>query len=60
MASIRITWIKSTNGYGQPPRKVIQSLGLHHLHDSVVRVDSPTIRGMVEKVQHLVKVEEVA
>ncbi|MBI4202871.1 MAG: 50S ribosomal protein L30 [Chloroflexi bacterium] len=56
---LRITWVKSTIGYHQPQRKVIQALGLHRLHHTVERADSPTIRGMVHKVQHLLKVEEV-
>ncbi len=56
---LRITWIKSTIGYHQPQHKVIQALGLHRLHESVERFDTPSIRGMVHKVQHLLKVEEV-
>ncbi|MBI2171228.1 MAG: 50S ribosomal protein L30 [Chloroflexi bacterium] len=56
---LRITWIKSTIGYHEPQRRVIQALGLYRLHHTVERADSPTIRGMVHKVRHLLKVEEV-
>ena len=42
-----------------PQRRIIQALGLRKLNHSVERVDRPSIRGMVLKVQHLVKVEQV-
>ncbi|MCH7841971.1 MAG: 50S ribosomal protein L30 [Chloroflexi bacterium] len=57
MAEIKITWVKSTIGRTQNQRRIIESLGLHRLHHTVVHQDSPTIRGMVNKVSHLVKVE---
>jgi large subunit ribosomal protein L30 len=58
MAQLKITWTKS--GIGRPgnQRRIIKSLGLRRLHHSVVHQDSPTIRGMVNKVSHLVHVEE--
>ena len=59
MAQLRITWKKSTIGCPEPQRRIIQSLGLRRLHHSVVHGDSPSIRGMVDKVSHLVSVEEV-
>lgn len=59
MAEIKITWTKSVIGRPQNQRRIIKSLGLHRLHHTVVHQDSPTIRGMVNKVSHLVKVEEV-
>ncbi len=57
MAEIKITWVRSTIGRPQNQRRIIASLGLHRLHHTVVHQDSPTIRGMVNKVSHLVKVE---
>ena len=57
MAEIKITWTKSTIGKPGNQRKIIVSLGLHRLNHTVVHQDSPTIRGMVNKVSHLVKVE---
>jgi len=59
MAQLRITWKKSTIGCPQPQRRIIESLGLKRLNHSVVHSDSPSIRGMVNKVSHLVSVEEV-
>ena len=59
MAQLKITWVKSGIGRPQKQRRIIQSLGLRRLNQSVVHSDSPTIRGMVQKVIHLLKVEEV-
>lgn len=59
MAEIKITWTKSGIGRPQNQRRIIESLGLRRLHHSVVHQDSPTIRGMVNKVSHLVMVEVV-
>ena len=57
MAEIKITWVKSTIGRPKNQRRIIESLGLHRLNHTVVHQDSATIRGMVNKVTHLVKVE---
>jgi len=58
MAELKITWTKSCIGRPENQRRIIKSLGLRRLHHTVVHQDSPTIRGMVNKVSHLVKVEE--
>ncbi len=60
MALLKITWTKSYIGRPQNQRKVVQSLGLKRLHQTVTVGDTPTIRGMVNKVSHLVTVEEVS
>lgn len=60
MAQLKITWTKSYIGKPQNQRKVVQALGLRRLHHTVTVGDTPTIRGMVNKVSHLVTVEEVA
>ncbi len=60
MAQIKITWKKSCIGRPSYQRRIVRSLGLKRLHHSVVHEDSPTIRGMVNKVQHLVAVETVS
>ena len=60
MPQLKITWTKSCIGKPQDQRKVVQALGLRRLHHSVTHGDTPTIRGMVNKVSHLVKVEEIA
>jgi large subunit ribosomal protein L30 len=56
--SITITWTKSAIGYSKRQKDTIRSLGLRRLHQSVEKEDTPEIRGMVEKVKHLVTVEE--
>ena len=59
MAQLKITWTKSYIGRPKDQRKVVQALGLRRLHHSVTHGDTPTIRGMVNKVSHLVTVEEI-
>jgi large subunit ribosomal protein L30 len=56
MAKIQITWVRSQIGYTEDQRRTIRALGLKKLHQSVVREDSPSIKGMVHKVRHLVTV----
>ena len=58
MSKIRITWIKSAIGYEESQRKTLETLGFHRLNESVVREDTNSVRGMINKVRHLVKVEE--
>ena len=59
MAQLKITWTKSYIGKPRNKRRVVESLGLKRLHHSVIHGDTPGIRGMVNKVQHLLTVEEV-
>ncbi|MDD4367032.1 MAG: 50S ribosomal protein L30 [Eubacteriales bacterium] len=56
---IRITLTKSTIGASPKQRKVVEALGLKKMHQSVELVDSPVTRGAVEKVKHLVTLEEL-
>jgi len=56
---LRITLINSLIGRPEPQRKTVKALGLSKLHQAVEHKDTPQIRGMVDKVIHLVKVEEV-
>ena len=58
MSKLRITWIKSGIGYDETQRNTLRSLGFHRLHQSIVKEDSNSLRGMINKVRHLVKVEE--
>ena len=58
MSKIRITWIKSAIGYEERQRKTLATLGFHRLNQSVVHEDTKSVRGMINKVRHLVKVEE--
>lgn len=59
MSELKITWMRSCIGRPGNQREIIRSLGLRHLHHTVIHQDSPTIRGMVNKVGHLLRVEEV-
>jgi len=56
---LRITWVKSSIGYPQRQKRTIRALGLRQLGDVVEQADTPVIRGMVNKVSHLVRVEEI-
>jgi large subunit ribosomal protein L30 len=58
MSKIRITWIKSAIGYEERQRKTLATLGFHRLNQSVVFDDTNSVRGMINRVRHLVKVEE--
>ena len=59
MAQLKVTQIKSKIGGTSVQRNTLRSLGLHRIGDTVVKEDRPEIRGMVNVVSHLVKVEEV-
>ena len=58
MAKLHITWVKSGIGYADDQRKTLKALGFHRLNQSVTHDDSASVRGMINKVKHLVKVEE--
>lgn len=57
--TIRITLVRSTIGRPADQGRTIASLGLRKLNSTVERPDNPSIRGMVSKISHLVKVEEL-
>lgn len=56
---VRITLVRSPIGYSKEHKAAVRALGFKHLHQTVEQVDSPTLRGMLYKVAHLVEVEEV-
>ena len=58
VTKLYITWVKSDIGYAKDQRMTLRALGLHRLHQSVKHEDSPSVRGMIAKVKHLVEVEE--
>lgn len=57
MAKLRITWMKSGIGYARDQRRTLKALGFHRLRQTVEHEDSLAIRGMINKVRHLVRVE---
>lgn len=56
---VRITLVKSPIGYTKRHKATVRALGLHRLHQTVEQVDTPSLRGMIYLVNHLVVVEEV-
>jgi len=56
---LRITWVKSAIGYSRDQRETLRALGLRRLRQSVVHPDSPSLRGMLYKVKHLIQVDLV-
>jgi len=59
-SKIKVTLVKSMIGKPEKHRKVLRGLGLRKLNKSISLEDTPTNRGMVNKVSHLVKLEESA
>ncbi len=60
MASLKITYVKSAIGYRSDQGHTIRSLGLRKLGQSTIKEDTPDVRGMLHKVQHLVTVTDAA
>ena len=60
MAKLRITWTKSAIGYAKDQKATVRALGLKRLNHQVEQDDSRDIRGMINKVRHLVKVDVAA
>lgn len=57
MAKLNITWVKSGIGYAEDQKRTLKALGFHRLNQCITQDDSASIRGMINKVRHLVKVE---
>jgi large subunit ribosomal protein L30 len=57
-AMLKVTLVKSMIGRPEKHRKVLRGMGLTKLHRSVELQDTPSIRGMINTVSHLVKAEE--
>jgi large subunit ribosomal protein L30 len=55
---LRITLVRSPIGYSKRQKGTVRALGLRRMNQTVEQADTPVIRGMITKVQHLVKVEE--
>jgi large subunit ribosomal protein L30 len=59
MSRLRITLARSVIGHPQDQKDTARALGLTKLNRTVVRPDSPVVRGMVAKIRHLVRTEEI-
>jgi large subunit ribosomal protein L30 len=60
MARVKVTQLKSHIGFNKSQKVVLRSLGLRRIRHSVTVEDTPSIRGMLRTVRHLVEVEEGA
>jgi len=58
VAKLKITLVRSLIGRPETQRRTVRALGLTKTNSSVIREDTPQVRGMISKVSHLLKVEE--
>jgi large subunit ribosomal protein L30 len=56
---LRITLVKSPIGYSERQKKTVKALGLRRVHQSVEHADNAVIRGMIDKVSHLIEVQDL-
>jgi large subunit ribosomal protein L30 len=56
---LKVTQTRSVIDRPKDQKRTVRALGLHRIRDSVIKEDRPDIRGMIAKVAHLVRVEEV-
>jgi len=56
--TLRVTQIKSAIGFPKDQKATVKALGLLRLHHTVEHVDTPALRGMLNKIIHLIKIEE--
>lgn len=59
MSPLKITQMKSVIGSLENHKRTVRALGLKRIRDEKVHSDTPQIRGMIHRVRHLVRVEEV-
>ena len=59
MDQLSVTLERSTIGHPKDQKATIRALGLHRMHQTVTVEDTPSIRGMLHKVRHLVKVNVI-
>ena len=55
---IKITYFRSSIGCPRDQRETVRALGFRRLNQTLEKADNPSVRGMVYKVRHLVRVEE--
>ncbi len=60
MSPLKVTQVRSVIGSLENHKRTIRALGLKRIRDEKVHADTPQIRGMIQKVRHLVRVEEVS
>ncbi len=57
---LKITQVHSTIDRTEKQKRIVRSLGIRKLYHTVEKTDTPQIRGMIKKIEHLLKVEEIA
>jgi large subunit ribosomal protein L30 len=55
---IKVTLVQSPIGFSLKQKATVRALGLHRLNQTVEHLDSPALRGMLTKVNHLIHIEE--
>jgi len=56
--TLRVTLVRSPIGYTKDQKATVRALGLHRMHQTVEHKDNPALRGMIQKIIHLLQVEE--
>ena len=56
--ALRVTLVKSPIGYTKDQKATVRALGLRRMNQTVEHKDSPAVRGMLNKISHLIKIEE--
>jgi large subunit ribosomal protein L30 len=56
--TLRVTLVRSPIGYTKRQKATVLALGLHRMHQTVEHEDNPALRGMIQKIIHLLQVEE--
>ena len=56
--TLRVTLMRSAIGFKKDQKATVRALGLHRLHETVEHKDTPALRGMLNKIIHLLKIEE--
>ncbi|MBN1827413.1 MAG: 50S ribosomal protein L30 [Candidatus Eisenbacteria bacterium] len=59
MAKLKITQVRSAIGRRKDQKITLRTLGIRKMQSTVIHEDTPQIRGMIRKIGHLLKVEEV-
>ena len=54
---VKVTLVKSTIGFDRKQATIVQSMGLRRINHTVELADTPSMRGMIHKVRHLVEVQ---
>jgi len=57
MGKIKITQVRSTIGRSRKQKDTMIALGLKKMHQTVEKEDSPIVKGMIDKISHLIKIE---